>query len=108
MSSLRLENYYAKKINEIFHKVRITYKLYSLKEDGSIRNCLGTNESLDTLLNRHGSWVRKGDKYVIRKAVIEVKEEPVFKVIPMNKRVNTIKKKKKKSKAKKKRRRTAV
>lgn len=79
--SYRLENHTAKKIDEISHNVRITYKLYSLKQDGSIRNCLGTNESLDRLLTKNEDYLHNGDKYIVRKVVIETKEEPVFKVI---------------------------
>ncbi len=77
----RLENHTAKKMNEIFHKVRIFYKLYSLKQDGSVRNCLGTNESLDRLLTKNEGYLHNGDKYIVRKVVMETKEEPVFKVI---------------------------
>lgn len=86
MSSFRLENFNAKKMDQIEHRVRITYKLYSLRQDGSIRNCLGTNESLDRLLTRNESSMYGDDKYIVRKVIVETHEEPVFKVIPNKKR----------------------
>lgn len=84
--SYRLENFTAKKSNEIFHRIRITYKLYSLKVDGSVRNLLGTNESLDRLLSKNQKWMYGHDKYIIRKVVIETHEEPIFKVISNRRR----------------------
>ncbi len=84
--SYRLENFIAKKSSEIFHRIRITYKLYSLKQDGSVRSLLGSNESIDRLMTKNQKWMYGNDKYIIRKVMIETHEEPIFKVISNSKR----------------------
>ncbi len=85
--NFRIENYPAKTVDQIDHKIRITYKLYSLKNNGELLSCLGSDESLDRLLSKNEQWMHKDRKYVIRKAVIETKEEPVFKVIRNKQRI---------------------
>jgi len=81
----RLENYTAKRSDQISHSIRITYKLYRVNEKGDLASCLGTDENLDRLLKKNERWMHKNNGYIIRKAVIELKEEPVFKII-QNKR----------------------
>ncbi len=82
----RLENFPATKSDHVSQNVRITFKLYSLGVDGTIRSCIGTNQSLDRLMKKNQGWLHKGSNYIIRQVTIQIHEEQVFKVIPMGKK----------------------
>jgi len=83
MNNYRLENSPATKSDHISQKVTITFKLYSLKADGTIRSCLGSNQSLDRLMKKNHGWIHNDCKYVIRQVTVQTHEEQMFKVIPM-------------------------
>ncbi len=82
----RLENSPATKSDQVSQNVRITFKLYSLREDGTILSCIGSNQSLDRLMKKNDGWLHEGSNYVIRQVTIQTHEEQVFKVIPMGKK----------------------
>lgn len=95
MTSFKLVTLKSRGIDQIQHKIRITYKLYSLRENGSILNHVGSDEDIDKLIEKHNKWL--GNKpYLIRKFVSESIEEPIFKVVPLKiKRIKKTKRRKK-------------
>ena len=78
---LNLKPYIAKQVDEILSEIKITYILYQVLGNGKLSSAYGQSQDFEKLSNN--SWITNSDReseWVIKKRVVILKEEPIFKI----------------------------